>query len=237
MNASEIKDSLLQRFKKLIDEGCQNRCKIGAESFDGWGSDYPTKIDPSYCAWMAQVESLLHEVLPPKSPVRDEIKQVQKMSQRNVAFEKAMGLLEGVKNDIESELFGLLLRSISESVAIDYFEQAKALLSDKANKSCSHVPAAVLAGAILENRLRMLCQSANPPIETKKDNGRPKKMTEMIDCLRHADIINEVLAKHLRAWSDIRNAAAHYRPNEITKKQVCAMIKGVGDFIQNSPQL
>lgn len=231
MNSIEVKKNLLQRFASLVEEGRQNETKNGVESFNGWGSEYSTKMDASYFAWMEQVESLLHEVLPLKSPVRDEIKQMQKISQRHVAFEKAMGLLQGVKRDVEADLFGSLQQSIHKCVSADYLGQAEALISDRVNKNGSYLPAAVLAGAVLENHLRMLCESANPPIETSKGSGIPKKMTEMIDCLRRADLINEVHAKHLRAWYDIRNAAAHYRPNDITKEQVCAMIKGVGEFL------
>ena len=231
MNAAEIKKNLLRRFVSLITVGRRNKDKDGLEWNECWGSPFANKEDSEYSAWVVQAESLLHEVLPPKSPVRNEIKQIQKMSQRHVAFERILGVLEGVKTDVETDLFGLLQHNIRESVSVDYLEQAEALISDKTNKNCSHLPAAVLAGAVLENHLRVLCESANPPIKIAKDNGSPKKMTEMIDCLRRADIINEVQAKHLRAWYDIRNAAAHYRPNDITKEQVCAMIKGVGEFL------
>lgn len=231
MDNAEIKRKLLRRFASLIKKGQQNKDREGLEWNEGWGSKYASKEDPKYYAWMAQVEDLLYEVLPSNSPLIDEIKQMQKMSRRHVVFEKAIGLLKGVEKDVKAGTFGFLKHCIELVASTDYLEQAKSLMADKTDSMFSYVPAAVLAGAVLENRLRMLCQSAKPPIETKKDNGCPKKMTEMIDCLRKADIVNEVCAKHLRAWSDIRNAAAHYRPNDITAEQVSAMIKGVEDFV------
>ena len=61
-------------------------------------------------------------------------------------------------------------------------------------------------------------------------------MNPLIDDLKEAGVFNEIYAKQLRAWADIRNAAAHGQFEEFTKEQVALMIEGINQFLFNYMQ-
>jgi hypothetical protein len=56
-----------------------------------------------------------------------------------------------------------------------------------------HIPAAVLAGAVLEKALRGLCQKCNPPIPIFKNTNEPLQLNALIDALKRADMFNELM--------------------------------------------
>ncbi len=64
-----------------------------------------------------------------------------------------------------------------------------------------------------------------------KLNGQYKMMNALIDDLKKAGLYNELKAKRLRAWADIRNAAAHGEFDEFDRKDTEEMLKGVQNFL------
>ena len=56
-------------------------------------------------------------------------------------------------------------------------------------------------------------------------------MNALIDELRKAGAFNEIQAKQLRGFADIRNAAAHGNFSEFTRAHVENMIQGVESFL------
>jgi hypothetical protein len=71
----------------------------------------------------------------------------------------------------------------------------------------------------------------SPPIGLEKADGNPKMMNALIDELKKAGAFNEIRAKQLRGYADIRNAAAHGNFSEFTRAQVENMIQGVQSFL------
>ena len=139
--------------------------------------------------------------------------------------------LKGLREDFDLGLLGDLTLQIEAEVVADYMGQAEQLLAEGQTGQYDHVPAAVLAGAVLEKGLRTLCTKQTPPIPVVNGQGYPLKMSRLIDDLKKVNAFNEPNAKHLRAWADIRNAAAHGQFGEFTRTQVEGMIKGVSDFL------
>jgi hypothetical protein len=101
-------------------------------------------------------------------------------------------------------LFGNLLLEVEAEVSTDYMGQAEGLLVEGQPGKFDHVPAAVLAGAVLEKTLRTLCDQQQPPISTTRASGEQKTLNPLIDDLRKASVFNEFKAKQLRAWAAIR---------------------------------
>ena len=110
---------------------------------------------------------------------------------------------------------------------------AEQLLEEGIPNKFDHVPAVVLAGAILEKSLRDLCHKSNPPIPTIKNENEPYRLNYLIDALKKEGIFNELIAKQLRAWADIRNNAAHGDFEKFKKDDVDLMIKGINSFLAN----
>ena len=118
-------------------------------------------------------------------------------------------------------------------VSADYMEQAEALLGEGIEGQYDHVPAAVLCGAVLESRLRNYCEKHDPPLPTAKANGDSKTLGALIEELDKAKAFDKQTRKLLKAWADIRNAAAHGRFDDFTREQVELMLLGAKGFTAN----
>jgi len=135
-----------------------------------------------------------------------------------------------LRQDYDEGIFTDVAAAIEVEVVADYLTMAEQLFTDEPGPH-RHIPAAVLAGAVLEDGLRRLCQRQTPPVDTRKANGDPKTLNPLIDDLKGVGVFNELKAKQLRAWADIRNAAAHGEFDKFGVQDVEAMLKGVGDFL------
>jgi hypothetical protein len=147
------------------------------------------------------------------------------------SVEFAIGQLIGLQDVLTQDLLSDFGMKIEAEIASDYMGQAEALLGERVRGTYSHVPAAVLVGAVLEKTLRTLCGSQIPPISLVDGKGNPKMLNSLIDDLKKADVYKETKAKQLRAWAAIRNDAAHGEPEKFRKAEVEAMVKGIGEFL------
>jgi hypothetical protein len=159
--------------------------------------------------------------------LRDEIDQLNPRS--------CSGLIAYIKALAVSYRAGMFddaaMRAAEAEITIDYMTQAENLLTGAGTGQFAYVPAAVLVGAILEDRLRRLCQRQNPPISILRSNNQKKVLSDYIDDLKRAGVYDEVKAKQLRDWANIRNAAAHGNFDQFNKQDVEAMIEGVKTFL------
>jgi hypothetical protein len=181
--------------------------------------------------WKTNVISILGNIITTQSIHYNRIEKIIKGNNRYGDFTFIKSTLKGIKSDFEQDFLEPLSQQIESSISCNYLDMAEELMAEKKEESTSYIPAAVLAGAVLENNLRSLCEKQNPPLETKKTNGKNKTMSPLIDELKKANIINEIKAKQLRSWADIRNAAAHGHHDEVDRKDVERMIDGITDFL------
>ncbi len=158
-----------------------------------------------------------------------QIKEVQSLSGNSL--NKLHGIISGFQNDYNQGLLRSITETIETNVVADFLTQAERLLKNDKRGIHTYGPAAVLAGAVLEDGLRRICDRQSPPISTNKRGGHPKAMSILIDDLKKSNVFNELKAKQLRAWADIRNAAAHGRFNEFERTDVAHLIPGVESFL------
>ena len=141
------------------------------------------------------------------------------------------GIIHGLKDDYEAGMLGDLARIIETNVVSDYLGQAQQLLGEGIVGNFDYVPAAVLAGAVLEDAMRRLCQRQTPPIDINRPNGDPKTLSTYIDDLKKANVYNEAKAKQLRAVVATRNHAAHGEFGEFNRQDVEQMLLIVQNFL------
>lgn len=180
--------------------------------------------------WRLKYFSLLHHIIPPNHFHRellDETESYFDASDLNLGIDR----LKGLKDDFQKGFLGDLGLEIEAAIVADYMGQAEQLLADGQSGKYDHVPAAVLAGAVLEKSLRTLCDKQSPSISTVNNNGKPLTLTPLIDVLKKNNVFNELTAKQLRAWADIRNSAAHGQFDEFNRSDVDRMIQGINDFL------
>ena len=146
---------------------------------------------------------------------------------------KKVATLKGIRDNYVNGFYVSLEELIIANVSADYMEQAEALLGEGIQGQYDHVPAAVLCGAVLENRLRSYCENLDSPIETVKPNGELLTLGALIGKLDQVNAFDKQTRKLLRAWADIRNAAAHGRDDDFTREQVELMLLGVNGFLAN----
>jgi len=236
---TNIDQAIRQRFESLITEGqklAQVMKKEGEQNQRDRNYALLTGESNSqyapYQAFLTKVITLIHMVLDDSKRATQIIDDINGMRRASYSVQRIVGTLQGLQDDYVNGMLDSLSRMIGAEIASDYMGQAKQLLGEGVSKQYDHVPAAVLAGAVLEDSLRRLCQRHTPEISIFKGDGeQPKKVTVLIDELKAAGLYNELKAKQLRAWADIRNAAAHGHFEDFERHQVEAMISGIQSFL------
>ncbi len=115
------------------------------------------------------------------------------------------GYLTSIKNLIQADVFDSEL------------EQAEELLSNGYK-----LAAAVISGVVLETTLRNLCT---------REGLSHGKLDKMNSDLAKAGIYNKLQQKRITALADIRNSAAHGKPDEFTDSDVTNMIRDIAQFL------
>jgi hypothetical protein len=149
---------------------------------------------------------------------------------RNI--ERLIGKLRATQLDL-SNGFLYFEYQVQDKMAIDLMQQAEGLLTENEPGDFAHIPAAVLAGAVLEHFLRTLCSRQSPPITLNLDNGNLKTLGTLVTDLERIGLYKAIEKKQLKVWVEIRNAAAHGQFNDFTREQVMQMIAGVKRFIED----
>lgn len=237
-----ILDKILARFASLIDEG-HNIINSGEEvppkfrTNDFTGDMYQSsggykKIDAErFIEWRTKAATLLSLVVPRDHIHWPAVEQITRQAISCDLLKSAISLLRGIRDDLDKGFLDDMATAIEAEIACDYMGQAEALLAEGHNGKLSHVPAAVLAGAVLEKGLRTLCSQQESPISQKDPRGTHKTLGPLIDELKKAGVFNEAKAKQLRAWASIRNLAAHGEFAQFTRSDVETMIPGVNNFL------
>lgn len=140
-----------------------------------------------------------------------------------------------IVNAIRGELAGGWLFSVKSlanaEVFADFVEMAEHLL-----KSGYKDPAAVMAGAVLEEHLRQLCRRQGIELEDDKDGKPvPRKADRLNSELSRIEAYSKLDQKLVTAWLDLRNNAAHGKYEEYSSEQVRQMIAGMLEFMSRNP--
>lgn len=132
-------------------------------------------------------------------------------------FKRVRSVFLAAKEDFEGGYLTSFKTLVQSEVFDNELEQAQELL-----KSGYHAAAAVIAGVVLETGLRELCTRQGI------DHGKLDKMNAD---LAKAGVYNKLHLKRITALADIRNSAAHGKPDEFTKDDVQMMIRDVEQFL------
>jgi len=230
----------LDRFDELIQEGeslyqgikdiPSGFASLAGEITRPW-TQQETECHSKVEGWLINYQSLLDKILPLNSIHRQLFTEQKTYWSYVSQLEQCVSRLKGLKDDFAKGLFSDLSLQIEAEIAADYMGQAEQLLAKGQTGQYDHVPAAVLAGAVLEKGLRTLCTKQTPPLPLVDPKGNPLMMNRLIDELKKAGVFNELKAKQLRAWADIRNKAAHGEFSEFNRSDVETMISGINNFL------
>ena len=137
------------------------------------------------------------------------------------------GILSAVREELAGGWLNTTRGLVSAEIFSDFLEMAQYLLEEGYKD-----PAAVVAGSVLEEHLRQLCQKHDiPTAVTKQDRPQPKKADALNADLAKEQVYNKLDQKNVTAWLDLRNKAAHGKYQEYTKEQVSLMLQSLSDFM------
>lgn len=178
-------------------------------------------VDPGqFLAWRVKSRSLLSLACGENSEHYRQFIQSEKGSSWNGSFhtfELLKAVLEAAEEDFNGGFLRPLRSLVQAEVFIDELEQANSLLTSGYSS-----PAAVVAGVVLETKLREMCQTHD------LSTGKLDKMNA--DLVK-AQAYNLAVQKRITAIADIRNNAAHGHPDRFNKEDVADMISYIERFI------
>lgn len=141
--------------------------------------------------------------------------------------EQGIGILYAVKKELEGGWVRTAKGLVSAEIFSDFLEMSSHLLEEGYKD-----PAAVMAGSVLEEHIRKLCEKHGIEIYIEKDDKLiSKKAATLNTDLTKKQVITKLDEKAITAWLDLRNKAAHGKYEEYTKEQVGLLIQSITDFM------
>jgi HEPN domain len=205
-------------FRRLIEEGRR------ILSASGWDGDNYHRFPPAndYFRFRTEAMNLIRRTCGPDSDHYRELTRLaegKETSTNSFYFVHCLGVLEAAQRDFDAGLLFDLRALIAADILGDFVEQAEQLLA-----AGYHVPAASLAGAVLEDLLRKLCakHGVSVPASTKIDRLNAD--------LAKAGVYDKLVQKRITALADIRNNADHGHFDKFTLADVEDMVKWVKRF-------
>ncbi|MBE9156663.1 DUF4145 domain-containing protein [Nodosilinea sp. LEGE 06152] len=178
--------------------------------------------DDFFSNWKVKVKDLLSKVCGEESQYfqQFETKETGILYETNYdIFKSLKAIFLAAKEDFEGGYLSSMRALVQAEVFDSELEQANELLN-----SGYSTAAAVVAGVVLETALRELCE---------KEGISVARLDKMNADLAKAGVYNKFIQKRITALADIRNSAAHGKPNEFAEDDVIDMIKYVNQFLAN----
>lgn len=123
------------------------------------------------------------------------------------------------------------VQSVSELIHADTFASFLEMAEHLHEQNYKDA-AAVLAGSVLEQHLRDLCDKNSMPT---MHSGKWKKAEALNTELAGANIYNKLEQKNVTAWLGLRNEAAHGNYANYDSQQVRSMIASITEFFTRHP--
>lgn len=219
-NPMKVDERVVERLAELIERGLQieKTKKSPPPNFIGFDSTVDSQAGNQ---WHASAKNILA-----KSFGRDSehYKLFDTCFEKGVTYSplhRGIGILKAAKEDLEHGYIQDVRDLVAGELFSDLLDQSSELL-DAGYRG----PAAVLAGAVLEDHLRKLCGAREIELP-----ARPK-LDSMNAQLAKAGLYNRLTQKKLTAVAGIRNAAAHGQWEEFDTEDVADMIKWIAGFLE-----
>lgn len=214
-----IRDQVSDRFKKLIAEG---ETVLQAVGWDGHEYHHRHPSNADFFQFRTEAMNLIRRSCGEDSDHYRELKRLAegKDTGNNSYFMPSyLGVLNAAQRDFEAGLLFDLRSLIAAELLGDFVEQAEVLLQEG-----YHVPVASLAGAILEDTLRKLCEARAIPVPAKT------KIDSLNADLARAGVYDKLVQKRITALADIRNNADHGHFDRFTREDVDDFVKWLRRF-------
>ncbi|MBW4662947.1 MAG: DUF4145 domain-containing protein [Chroococcus sp. CMT-3BRIN-NPC107] len=209
-----------KRFQELADQLIdieKRKTPYNGTLVIGENNDY---IDDAIILnWKVKVRNLLDKVCGEDSQHFRQFEENENSSHftnyENLRNLKAV--FQAAREDFEGGYLSSIRSLVQAEVFDSELEQAEELM-----KNGYVTAAAVIAGVVLETALRELCDRSSIAYG---------KLDKMNADLAKASVYNKGVQKRITALADIRNSAAHGKPEEFKEQDVLTMLQGVERFL------
>lgn len=207
-----LDERILARLDELIERGEQTRPQYISGPYE---SDYRMQSQPVN-EWGISCLNLFTRIYGPDSLYASRFGKLLGPRTSIDQFEAAFGILRAARDDYAHDMLFDTRVVIAAEVFDDFLEQA-----DHLHSQGYYQAAAVIAGAVLEDGLRKLCD--------RKGIAQPQNGTinPLNDALAKARIYTKLVQKQVTALADIRNNAAHGKLDQFTAADVADMLRQV----------
>ncbi len=212
-------DKILEKFRQLVEEGRNILLSLGWNGHQ-FKSSFPKHED--YLRFRTEALNLIARACGKDSDHYQELRRLAESKEsatNSYHFPECLGVVEAALRDFEGGFLFDLRSLVAAELLGDFLEQTEYLLSKG-----YHNPAASLAGAVLEDTLRKLCQKHGLPCPAKT------KIDRLNMDLAKAQVYNLLTQKRITAFADIRNNADHGRFDEFNGEDDEDMVKSIGRF-------
>lgn len=213
----DVHNLVTKRLRELYGKGTQ---VLAAAKSDGMGGYY--LVDTQRASqWKISCLNILQRAFGEESlHSKEYVKATEQLDYESVKIGNS--ILMAALDDLEGGYLADVRRLMEADLFSEFLDQAEHLLSIGYYQA-----AAVVAGCVLEDALRKMCQQ-NPDIELP---DKPK-LSWMNDRLKEHNVYNNLTHKRITANSDIRNKAAHGQWEEFDKDDVKEMMSSIKAFME-----
>ncbi len=213
-------ENVIKRLDELIEKGRKVLSTRRELPSNYIGFDDPVDLE-SANQWMVSSKNYLLQVIGDKSVHFMEFSRLFDEGLTYTPVKKGIGILLAAKEDYQGGYLVSIRKLVGAEIVGAFLDQAQELLD------VGYVgPAAVLAGSILEDHIKTICQEKQIALPDKP------KLDYMNAQLAKIEHYNKLTQKQITTWADIRNSAAHGKWNDFKEDDVRDMIKWIARFIE-----
>lgn len=232
-----LKAKYLERLGQLIDEGqglvaaLRPKAQVPGgprDVFEEAVQDHRQRrsMGPELQKWYLNCITLLEKAIPPANFLRTVIEDMKRALPETESPAKFIPPLEAVYENLRLGFLDDLSLVVRSQVATDYLHQAGVWL-----RNGYHIPAAVAAGAVLDDCLRRLCQVHDLPVSFVEDGRRKRRSMEpMNQDLAAKGVYNATRARIITEWAVLHHDAVQGRLDRVKRSDVEQMVGGIRDF-------
>ena len=207
VHVRERVDALIKKGEELLRT--EKRSPYGSDGVD-------SQLDAE---WRSQSRVCLDQVFGPTHAYAESFASETSSAGYSFAVRGGLGVLQAAREDLEHGYLDTVQTMATAEVFANFIDQAEHLL-----QTDHHIPAASLAGAVLENGLRSLAERNDITVKARDD------LSALNSKLGEKGVYNRIRQSEVTFWARVRNAADHGRFEEVTKDNVADLIRGVRAF-------
>ena len=221
--ALEQIDGIIERYEAVAEE-----------RFDEDGDAY-NYLTPSVATEVVTASLACTErVTGRNSTYYEQMRKALEATSYYVPVEQVVGALRALRADVAGGYLSNVLESIRGDYGSDILSFAESLLAENGNGPVT--AAAVLAGGVLEEHIRNLCNKHDISTERETNRGVERNnLDSMNNELRKEEVYGKVIQTNVTAWYHIRNHAARAEYDQYDTNQVRLMIMGVRTLLATYP--